>query len=611
MALFIQSLPNIKLDLDIVQTNILFHDDWAKNVTSRVKLNPPPPAGHVIQLTGTIFKLNSHIKETNLLIKFHENWAKIHVFSPIWTIFELLRDINKTNVLTNFHDDWAKIVTSRVFTRKTAPPPGSHVIELTGTIFELNSHIKETNVLTKFHENWAENVTSRVFTCFHYIHIEKNAPPTGGQVFSPIWTIFELVRDINKTNVLTNFHDNWTKIVTSRVFTSHVIQLTGTILELYSRIKETNVLTKFHENWAKNVTSRVFTCFHYIHIEKNAPPTGGQVFSPIWTIFELVRDINKTNVLTNFHDNWTKIVTSRVFTRKTAPPGSHVIQLTGTILELHSRIKETNVLTKFHENWAKNVTSRVFTCFHYIHIEKNAPPTGGQVFSPIWTIFELVRDINKTNVLTNFHDNWTKIVTSRVFTSHVIQLTGTMLELYSRIKETNVLTKFHENWAKNVTSRVFTCFHYIHIEKNAPPTGGHVFSPIWTIFELVRDINKTNVLTNFHDDWAKIVTSRVFTSHVIELTGIIFELYSHIKETNVLTKFHENWAKNVTSRRKMPRPLAAMFFSPIWTNFELVRDINKTNVLSNFHDDWAKIVTSRVFTRKTAPPTGGHVFQRT
>ncbi|KAH3708057.1 hypothetical protein DPMN_067496 [Dreissena polymorpha] len=277
---------------------------------------------------------------------------------------------------------------------------------------------------------------------------------------------------------------------------------------------------------------------------------------------------------------------------------NHVIQLTGTIFELNSHIKETNVLTKFHDNWAKNVTSRVFTCFYYIHIEKNAPPTGGHVFSPIWTIFELVRDINKTNVLTNLHDDWAKIVTSRVFTSHVIQLTGTIFKLNSHIKKTNVLTKFHENWSKNVTSRVFTCFHYVHIEKNAPPTGGHVFSPIWTIFELVRDINKTNILTNFHDDWAKIVISRVFTSHVIQLTGTIFKRNSHIKETNVLTKFHENWAKNVTSRiEKCPAH---------WRPY-----INKTNVLTNFHDDWAKNVTSRVFTRINAPPTGGHIFQRT
>ncbi|KAH3779798.1 hypothetical protein DPMN_157604 [Dreissena polymorpha] len=93
--------------------------------------------------------------------------------------------------LRGFHDDWAKNVTSRVFTtffntfkyKKTAPTPGCYVIQLTETIFELNSHIKETNVLTKFHENWAKNMTSRVFTCYHYIHIEKNAPPTGGHVF--------------------------------------------------------------------------------------------------------------------------------------------------------------------------------------------------------------------------------------------------------------------------------------------------------------------------------------------------------------------------------------------------------------------------------------------
>ncbi|KAH3891921.1 hypothetical protein DPMN_016031 [Dreissena polymorpha] len=503
MALFIQSLPNVKLDLDIVQTNILDN--------------------HVIQLTRTIFELNkSHIKETNVLTKFHENWAKNvtsrknapptggHVFSPIWTIFELVRDINQTNVLTNFHDDWAKIVISRPNKENCPPPPppGSH----------------ETNVLTKFHDNWAKKVSSRVFTCFHYLHIEKNAPPTGGHVFSPIWTIYELFRDINKTNVLTNFHNHWAKIVTSRVFTSHVIKRTRTIFELNSHIKETNVLTKFHENWAKNVTSR-----------KNAPPTGGHVFSPIWTIFELVRDINQTNVLTNFHDDWAKIVISRVFTRKTAPPpGSH----------------ETNVLTKFHDNWAKKVSSR----------RKMPRPLAAMFFSPIWTIYELFRDINKTNVLTNFHNHWAKIVTSRVFTSHVIKRTGTIFELNSHIKETNVLTKFHENWAKNVTSRVFTCFHYIHIEKNAPPTGCHVFSPIWTIFELVRDINKTNVLTNFHDDWAKIVTSRVKTArptggHVFQRTGTTFELDQHIIKANILT------------------------------NFEVDRDIIVTNLLTNFHED--------------------------
>ncbi|KAH3819769.1 hypothetical protein DPMN_121513 [Dreissena polymorpha] len=235
--------------------------------------------------------------------------------------------------LANFHDDSAKIVTSRVFTRKTAPPTGGHVFQRTETTFELNQHNIKANILTKFHENWANNVTCRVFTCFHYIHIEKNAPPTGGHVFSPIWTIFELVRDINKTNVLTNFHDDWAKIVTSRVFT--------------------------REN-----------C-HYIHIEKNSPPTGGHVFSPIWTIFDLVRDINKTNVLTNFHDDWAKIVTSRVFTRflysqigKTAPPtGGHVFQLTQTTFELNQHIIKANILTNFELD-RDFIGTKLLTKFH-------------------------------------------------------------------------------------------------------------------------------------------------------------------------------------------------------------------------------------------------------
>ncbi|KAH3817886.1 hypothetical protein DPMN_119442 [Dreissena polymorpha] len=143
--------------------------------------------------------------------------------------------------------------------------------------------------------------------------------PLGGHVFLPIRTIFELNRHIQKTHT-------------------------------------------------KNVTSRVFTCFHYIHIEKTAPPPGGQVFSRIWTIFEHVRDINKTNVLTKFYDDWT----SRMFTMSTAPPpGGHLHEdlapnVTSTHehdhgFELSRGINGTNVLTKFHEDRTMNVASVVFT----------------------------------------------------------------------------------------------------------------------------------------------------------------------------------------------------------------------------------------------------------
>ncbi|KAH3709108.1 hypothetical protein DPMN_068569 [Dreissena polymorpha] len=146
---------------DIHKTNIFtkFHDDWAKNVTSR---------------------------ETNVLTKFHENWAK-NVTSRVFTY------INKTNVLTNFHDDWAKIVTSRGFTRKTAPPTGGHVFQRTRTTFELNQHIIKTNFLTKIHEDWACNLTS---------------------------TVFELDRYFIGTKLLTKIHEDRTINVASRVFTN-------------------------------------------------------------------------------------------------------------------------------------------------------------------------------------------------------------------------------------------------------------------------------------------------------------------------------------------------------------------------------------------------------
>ncbi|KAH3821262.1 hypothetical protein DPMN_123025 [Dreissena polymorpha] len=125
--------------------------------------------------------------------------------------------------------------------------------------------------------------------------------------------------------------------------------------------------------------------------------------------------------------------------------------------------------------------------------------------------------------------------------SHVIQLTGTIFQLNSRIKETNVLTKFHENWAKNKTSK-----------KNALPTGGHVFSPIWTIFELVRHINKTNVLITFHYDWAKIKTALLTGGHLHEdwelnVTSKVFKLDRDFIGTKLLTKFHEDQPINVAS----------------------------------------------------------------
>ncbi|KAH3798746.1 hypothetical protein DPMN_152349 [Dreissena polymorpha] len=103
-------------------------------------------------------------------------------------------------------------------------------------------------------------------------------------------------------------------------------------------------------------------------------PCGGHVFQPTILTFELVQDIIETKLLTQFHENRTINVASRV---KNAPPlGSHVY------------IIRTNRLTKFHEDRKINVASRVLT-------RKNAPPSGG-----------------------HFHKDWTKNVASRVLTRY-------------------------------------------------------------------------------------------------------------------------------------------------------------------------------------------------
>ncbi|KAH3831898.1 hypothetical protein DPMN_105170 [Dreissena polymorpha] len=130
------------------------------------------------------------------------------------------------------------------------------------------------------------------------------------------------------------------------------------------------------------------------------------------------------------------------------------------------------------------------------------------------------------------------------------------------------------------------------------------------------------------------VASRVFTrntapptgGHVFQLTGTTFELNQHITKTNILTKFeldlgiigtnllskfHEDRKRNVASRvftRKTAPPTGGHIGHKI---FELNRGIIGKNLLTKFHEDRKRNVASRVFTRETAPPTGGHVFQRT
>ncbi|KAH3816641.1 hypothetical protein DPMN_118159 [Dreissena polymorpha] len=135
----------------------------------------------------------------------------------------------------------------------TAPPPWRPCLLPIRTIFKPNRHIQKTHVLTKFHEDWTKNVT----------YLVKNCPAPWRYVFSPFWTSFEL------------FHDDWAKLNTAPPPGGH-----------------TNILTKGDEDWASNVTSTVFT------------------------IFELSRGINGTNILTKFHEDRTINMASRVFTKQ-------------------------------------------------------------------------------------------------------------------------------------------------------------------------------------------------------------------------------------------------------------------------------------------------------
>ncbi|KAH3701388.1 hypothetical protein DPMN_076373 [Dreissena polymorpha] len=75
-----------------------FHDDWARNVTSRDM--SPPPGSHVFQRTGTIFELYS------LSTKFL--YSQIRKTAPP----------TGSHLLTKFHEDRTRNVASIVITNK-------------------------------------------------------------------------------------------------------------------------------------------------------------------------------------------------------------------------------------------------------------------------------------------------------------------------------------------------------------------------------------------------------------------------------------------------------------------------------------------------------------
>ncbi|KAH3885598.1 hypothetical protein DPMN_009593 [Dreissena polymorpha] len=225
-----------------------------------------------------------------------------------------------------------------------------------------------------------KNVTSRVLTSFFTIYIYENAPPPCSHVF----------------------YDDWATIVTSRVFT----RTTGGHTNIFTNFKlnrgiiGTNLLTKFHDDRTRNPNKPNFPahwrpCFstdknHFEIIRHIIKQTFLQSYMKIGhEIFERVRCIIGTNLLTKFHKDRTRNVASKAFTRKTAlcPLAAMFFQRTGTTFELTNiSLKQTfsqvhedwalkcdlhfrtlskyhcyKYLTKFHEDRTRNVASRVFT----------------------------------------------------------------------------------------------------------------------------------------------------------------------------------------------------------------------------------------------------------
>ncbi|KAH3799468.1 hypothetical protein DPMN_153076 [Dreissena polymorpha] len=140
-------------------------------------------------------------------------------------------------------------ISSNELTRKNVPTPGGHVFYDDGTI----------------------NVTCIVLTRFNKRHVNDKCINPCDHVYQRIGTIFRLIQDIIRTNVLTKYHQDRTENVAYRVFYyrnkwenaqlpgGYAFQLTRTIFDIVQDIIRTNLLTKFHEDRTINVAIRVLT----------------------------------------------------------------------------------------------------------------------------------------------------------------------------------------------------------------------------------------------------------------------------------------------------------------------------------------------------------------
>ncbi len=154
---------------------------------NHTRKNAPPPGGHVFHTTGTIF-IGTHVPT-----KFHEDWTK-NVTSRVLTrfhystirknaqtpaamffkrpqLFSNSPQISlKTNVLTKFYEDNKCHFSSVNKVSKQTHPSGGHNFQWTKTVCELGWDIIRTNVMTKFYYDLNKNLTLRLFPSFFVLN---------------------------------------------------------------------------------------------------------------------------------------------------------------------------------------------------------------------------------------------------------------------------------------------------------------------------------------------------------------------------------------------------------------------------------------------------------
>ncbi|KAH3859501.1 hypothetical protein DPMN_102318 [Dreissena polymorpha] len=104
------NVTSLELIKDIIKTNLLtkFHQDWTINVASRVvtRKNAPPPGGHFHE--DQTINVASRVLTRFYYSHIRKNAPPLgsHVFQANVTIFDLIQDIIETNLLIKFHEDW-------------------------------------------------------------------------------------------------------------------------------------------------------------------------------------------------------------------------------------------------------------------------------------------------------------------------------------------------------------------------------------------------------------------------------------------------------------------------------------------------------------------------